>query len=471
MICCREKRMSRVALGKALQTSDLFLTHLKPSNFPKTYLSLAKLPKVSLLCAHYFFSFVLNSKQYFNYRPDCTQFIAIIIMRFGPAAVFFVAFPLLFDRAVAGDGSGEAKIGPGVREELEDAPSSGSEGGPAGVEVIITLEENYEGTCAELYPEIDVYYEYSFHACAGIINTTEVLDNIASNPLTTYIELDELEELYGFEAAAVNAVNARKLLGTSVPLVGADTRHSLGNAGAGVTVAVIDSGIVGSHPNFPPGTIVEEACFSRGYASATWFGGQCLDRWGFIGELEATGPGAAEEPWPGSAHGTHVAGIIASRGIVGDVGMAPAANIVAIRVCFDQGCALSDILAGMDYVLGLDVDIVNLSLGGGGFASTCDRLEPAYFNAVNALLDDDILTIAAAGNNGQPNGRGSFTSISAPACLSNVVAVGMSDNMDNRNVFGDSNSLVDLFAPGTDIESSVFFGAVEKMTGTSMASP
>lgn len=112
---------------------------------------------------------------------------------FSLAVVNFMAICSLANALSPSD---EAKIGPGVREKIEEVASAGSEKGPAEANVVITLEKKYEGTCAELYPEIDIYYEYSFGACAGNIQTAGELDDIASNSLTSYIELDELDEMF-----------------------------------------------------------------------------------------------------------------------------------------------------------------------------------------------------------------------------------------------------------------------------------
>ena len=107
-----------------------------------------------------------------------------------------VNFMAICSLASALSPSDEAKVGPGVREKIEEVASAGSEKGPAEANVVITLEKKYEGTCAELYPETDIYYEYSFGACAGNIQTAGELDDIASNSLTSYIELDELDEMF-----------------------------------------------------------------------------------------------------------------------------------------------------------------------------------------------------------------------------------------------------------------------------------
>ena len=348
------------------------------------------------------------------------------------------------------------KIGDGVEEEI-------NMNGYA--VVMIALEETSPSaesptTCTELFEDIaDSYFpifEYSFGGCAGNITSTDGLYYIADTSDVIKIDLD-----LPVEATGESGVRVRKLLRDSVPLVGADERHSLGNKGAGVTVAVLDTGIDNDHPDFPPGTIVHEACFSKNNDCG--------------GATSAFGFGTAAE---GTGHGTHVAGIIASRGNVADEGMAPDASIVAIKVLFGpRGSGFtSGIVAGMDYIANnpnndpalADVSIINMSLGGGRYTGPCDNADAATRNfaaAAQRLLDNNVLTISSSGNGG------STTQIGRPACVSTVVAVGNSDDNDNRAPSSDSNAQVDLFAPGTSIVAPYPNAGIASLTGTSMASP
>lgn len=381
--------------------------------------------------------------------------------------------------ASAGDtGSGPnnpEKIGDGVEAEINMKGFA---------IVIIALEEpspsaETSTNCTELFDDIvdDASYipifEYpSISFCAGNITSTDGLYYIADTSDVTKIVLDRLDEPSG-----ETGLRARELLASSVPLVGADERHRIGNRGAGVTVAVLDTGIDNDHGDFPPGTITAEACFSTNALCA-----------GMTTMLD--GPGSAPEIPAGehaSGHGSHVAGIIASRGNVADEGMAPGANIVALKVChlgdfLGDGtlvtrCPVANQLAALQFIANnpaLNVDFVNMSLGGGAFMNACDNADvgnQARFNAVQELLNDNILTIAAAGNGGVAPGVGSATEIGSPACLSNVVAVGNSNDNDVRAVSGDSNGLVDLFAPGSFITAPVDGSLTATFTGTSMASP
>jgi subtilisin family serine protease len=76
-----------------------------------------------------------------------------------------------------------------------------------------------------------------------------------------------------------------------------------------------------------------------------------------------------------------------------------------------------------------------------------------------------VIAFASAGNNG------SGIAMTAPACLSNVVSVGATNNLDVVAAFSNSNATTDIFAPGVSIVSDSRFGGTATASGTSMASP
>ncbi|MFD1541796.1 S8 family peptidase [Nonomuraea guangzhouensis] len=274
-------------------------------------------------------------------------------------------------------------------------------------------------------------------------------------------------------------------LGPSTALIGADRTRAAGLTGEGSVVAVLDTGVAVNHP-FLGGRVVAEACFSPidpDYSATSL----CPD-----GTAQQDGPGSADsESGPCAAvdldcdHGTHVAGIVAGdgEGLDGDdgSGVAPGADIAAIQVfskfdtedfCGVGGtpCVLSFTsaqLAGLENVLELKGELpivaANLSLGGGRYTAACDT-DPRK-PAIDNLLAAGVATVIAAGNNGYPD------AISAPACVSSAVAVGSSTNEDAVSSFSNRGPLLDLFAPGSDIISSVPGDEWRSMSGTSMAAP
>lgn len=142
-------------------------------------------------------------------------------------------------------------------------------------------------------------------------------------------------------------------LAQSVPLVGASIAQSQDHGGQGTTVAILDTGVSGTHP-FLSGKLVAEACYSAG--------GNCPN-----GSTSQLGAGAGQPctyAAGGCQHGTHVAGIAAGKGSSFS-GVAPEAKVIAIQVfsrftgssCIrarEDPCALSytsDQIAGLERVL------------------------------------------------------------------------------------------------------------------------
>jgi len=171
----------------------------------------------------------------------------------------------------------------------------------------------------------------------------------------------------------------------------------------------------------------------------------------------------------GEGHGTHVAGTIAAlANTTGVVGVAPDADIYAVKVLNDSGSGTwSSVAAGIDWVIeqnttGQIIHIINMSLGGSTDSQTlrdaCDR---AYATG--------ILLVAAAGNEGNPSGKGD--KVGYPAKYSSVIAVAASDQSDKRASFSSTGPAVELIAPGVSILSTYPSNTLKYASGTSMASP
>jgi subtilisin family serine protease len=275
----------------------------------------------------------------------------------------------------------------------------------------------------------------------------------------------------------------------SAPLIGAPAAWNAGRTGSGWAVAVLDTGVDGTHP-FLAGKVVSEACYST---TSLTDGTQSMCPGG-VGSSVA--PGSAAPCGGGLCnHGTHVAGI-AAGGLASDgsSGVARGANIVALQVFSlfpnyygpGQGAVLSyesDQVRALERVyalatnpsLNLNIASVNMSLGSGKYTETCDLSFPALKTAIDNLRAAGIPTIIASGNSGYRDG------ISGPACLSSAVAVGATcgfadtstcaAGVDGVASFSNISRLVSLVAPGSAIGSSIPGGAYMAMSGTSMAAP
>ncbi|WP_426368030.1 S8 family serine peptidase [Streptomyces sp. E-08] len=295
------------------------------------------------------------------------------------------------------------------------------------------------------------------------------LDRLAAQPHVVSVTEDKVEP---------------PTLDESIPLIGGDAAFAAGKTGTGQAIAVLDTGVDTGHP-FLKNRVVAEACFSpsdaeSGVVSLCPNGADAQEG---IGAADtAAGPCATMADCD---HGTHVAGIAAGNGtgITGAPkhGVAPGANIVAIQV-FSQftteefcggaapcvGSYQSAQLKGLEHVLklkqaGTPIVSANLSLGNGRYTTACDS--DLRKPVVDSLLSAGVATVIAAGNNGHTD------AVSMPGCISSAVTVGSTTDDDELSAFTNRGPLLDLFAPGTGIVSSVPGGTYASKNGTSMAAP
>lgn len=297
--------------------------------------------------------------------------------------------------------------------------------------------------------EFVVTHQYqAVPALAGAVLTQDALASLAANPLVVRVDLD---------------LGGTGTLTESVPLIGAASWHAAGNTGAGVVIAVLDSGVDTDHPDLA-GAIVHQACFLDQDGAINGVGA-CPN-----GSDRQVGPGAAEDDF---GHGTHVSGIAASRGNVSGAGVAPGASIEAIKVLNNTNAFyfVSEIIAALDYLITdrPDVQVVNMSLGTfATYPGDCDNAGASTISgaaAVDMLRSRGAVTFAASGNFSLSD-RMTF-----PACLRNVISVGSTSKSNVIAATSNTNASTDILAPGVDIVSSALGGGVTALSGTSMASP
>ncbi len=200
-------------------------------------------------------------------------------------------------------------------------------------------------------------------------------------------------------------------------------------AGEGVTAYVIDTGVRISHKDF------------AGRASS---GFDAVDN-----------DNTADD---GNGHGTHVAGTIAGTAH----GVAKKAKIVAVRVLDNNGSGTTEqVVAGIDWVTKNHhgPSVANMSLGGGA--------DPALDEAVSKAIASGVTFAVAAGNESADAGQ------SSPARVPEAITVASSTKGDAQSDFSNFGSVVDLYAPGSDITSD-WNGSddgTKTISGTSMATP
>ena len=160
-----------------------------------------------------------------------------------------------------------------------------------------------------------------------------------------------------------------------------------------------------------------------------------------------------------NGHGSHVAGIIAAlNNTTGSVGVAPKADIYAIKVLNAAGSGyISDIIEGIDWAISKNIKVINMSLG-----CACDvqSMHAAVIRAKNA----GIIVVAAAGNS-------ATDPVIYPAAYPEAIAVSATDSSDQLASWSARGPEVDLSAPGVSIYSTYKGTGYATLSGTSMASP
>jgi subtilisin family serine protease len=241
--------------------------------------------------------------------------------------------------------------------------------------------------------------------------------------------------------------------------------------GAGVTVAVVDTGINTLHVDLAgqiAGNPGEQGDGRETNGIDDDANGLIDDHagWDFSSDDNLPEDGNVDQYGNPVGHGTHVSGTIAAVGAnaTGIVGVAPKAKVLVLRALDNDGNGwMSDIAAAFAYAGDRGVPIVNASLGGG------------YSPTLKAVIAEhpNTLYVVAAGN----DGANADTHANAYPCaiaLPNIICVGATDSADNRAAFSNYGATsVDLFAPGVGILSTTIGSstAYRNLSGTSMATP
>lgn len=252
----------------------------------------------------------------------------------------------------------------------------------------------------------------------------KAIEALKNNPQVEVVELDVAVQALEYSSA--------NELGNSwgVDHINADAALAAGYAGEGVKVAVLDSGV-----NFNHFDLRDNFDFSANELG-----------YDFV----------ADDFFPEDVygHGTHVAGtLVAASNGFGVVGVAPKAQIVALRVLDEKGeGTASGIIEALQWIQNYNaahpdspIRITNNSYGTG---SNSSQLEAAF----DVLASSGVLHIGSAGNEGSAAGNGN--NVGYPARYASVVAVAALDRNNQRASFSSTGSEVEIAAPGVAVLST-----------------
>jgi serine protease AprX len=364
---------------------------------------------------------------------------------------------------VSGEGQTLQQHGQAHDYKLDDVVSQRAGGNPGLTSrVIVTLAAG-----AELPPE---FRKYARGAKLDVLNghvlevPNGVLSQLAKHPNVFRVHDDRPVYAHNYvTSSTVGAVAARQ---------------KYGYTGAGVGVAVIDSGISTWHDDLTINTFQSQSGIT---ALPHPYGNQRVAK--FVDLVNGQ-----TQPYDDNGHGTHVAGVIAGNGFDSSgqkAGMAPDASIISLKVLNANGAGtVSNVIAALGWIAAnasaYNIRVVNLSVGA--------PIRESYLTdpltlAAKAVTDLGIVVVAAAGNLGRnSSGQSQWGGITAPGNAPWVLTVGASSTMgtttrgdDTLGGFSsrgpssiDFLAKPDLVAPGTGTVSLAVPGSTLYINKPSM---
>ncbi|USK33005.1 S8 family peptidase [Bacillus sp. F19] len=225
-----------------------------------------------------------------------------------------------------------------------------------------------------------------------------------------------------------------------VDLIQAPALWSKGFKGKDVLIAVIDTGCDAQHPDLK-GRVIGGRNFTD----------------------DDNGDPEVFRDYNG--HGTHVSGTIAAvNAESGVIGVAPEAKLLILKALGgEEGSGAYEwIINAIEYAISEKADIISMSLGG-------PTDVPELHQAVQKAVQNQILVVCAAGNEGDGNSKTS--EFSYPGCYNEVISVGAISLQRKSSYFTNSNNEIDAVAPGEKIISTIPGGKYAVFSGTSMSAP
>lgn len=230
-----------------------------------------------------------------------------------------------------------------------------------------------------------------------------------------------------------------------------------------ITMAVLDSGLRMSHPEYSGRLWTNPNESTNGNDSDNNSYVDDINGWDFVNE--------DNDPTDDHGHGTNVAGIATATGnnSIGYAGVDWSCKVMILKVLNDNNSGFtSDIIESFYYAISHDVKVISISIGGSGFSMV-------YQNAIDAAYNNGITVVACMMNfnNDTPY---------YPAAFANTIAVGSTDSNDERtepffwsNTSGSNyGSHIDIVAPGNYMYGLSAFSDTNYNSywgGTSQATP
>ncbi len=359
--------------------------------------------------------------------------------------VFLLVFVFFTNFLISITNSEVNKVDEKVLEEIQEKDD---------VRVIIKLEEksSYQkilniDTKQQVIDSLNNNIKHDFNDSFSAIISEDDLINLENNPNVESIELVEVKQIF---------------LQDSVPLINATPTWNLqinnvNLTGLGETVCIIDTGINYSHSDFGN-------CYGENNISSSC---KVIGGWDYCAD-DVNCTMVDNDPIDVHGHGTHVAGIVGANGSI--KGVAPDIKIVMIKASNSTGSFWEDdLIKAVDWCVNnasaFNISVISMSLGGGLYDSYCNA--DLLASSVNNAIANNISVVVATGNDAKS------THIASPACIQNSTAIGSTTKSDSISSFSNRNNLTDLFAPGSDINSTIISGGYSGNTwsGTSMATP
>lgn len=319
--------------------------------------------------------------------------------------------------ALGGCGGMSEAVGPGVDTASFKADRQGR------APVLILFQAPPGAADEDVVKGLGGKVKQKYHLIPGMAAELPVaqVDALRRHPRVRVVEPDgEVEILAETLPWGVDRVDAERVHPT--------------NKGAGVKIAIVDTGIAYTHEDL----------------QANYAGG-----------VDLCTRDADDDPIDQHNHGSHCAGIAAAvDNEVGVIGVAPEASLYAVQVIDAMGMGnTSDMIAGIQWCADNGMQIVNMSF-------RLDDTESARLACDNAYAAG-LLLVAAAGNS---YSRKIEDTVTAPARYDSVVAVAATTSTNKRASFSSTGPAVELAAPGVSINSCYCTG-YGLMSGTSMACP